>query len=58
MNNVESFVNSTLVQPIGDQPGQVMSDLEPVMTVVLLAAAATAGGAAVVGAYALGRAVG
>jgi hypothetical protein len=58
MNNVEAFANSTLVRPIGEQPGQVMTDLAPVMTVVILAAAATAGGAAVVGAYALGKAVG
>lgn len=49
MNNVESFVNSTLVRPIGEQPGQVMSDLDPVMTVVLTAAA-FAGGVAVSGA--------
>jgi hypothetical protein len=35
-----------------------MSDAEPVMTVVALAAAAVTGGAAVAGAYALGKAVG
>ncbi|MEV6795386.1 hypothetical protein AB0M87_26110 [Streptomyces sp. NPDC051320] len=58
MNNVESFANSTLVRPIGEQPGQVMTDQSPVMTVVALGAAAVAGGAAVVGAYALGKAVG
>jgi hypothetical protein len=58
VKNVESFVNSTLMLPIEEQPGQVMSDAEPVMTVVALAAAAVTGGAAVAGAYALGKAVG
>ncbi|WP_406285094.1 hypothetical protein [Streptomyces sp. NBC_00209] len=58
MNTVEMFANSTLVRPIGEQPDQVTSDGAPVMTVGLLAAAAVTGGAAVVGAYALGKAVG
>ncbi|MEV6795387.1 hypothetical protein AB0M87_26115 [Streptomyces sp. NPDC051320] len=49
MNNVESFANSTLVRPIGEQPGQVMTDQDPVMTVVATAAA-FAGGVAVCGA--------
>ncbi|GGN19636.1 hypothetical protein [Streptomyces fuscichromogenes] len=58
MSSMEFFVNSTLVLPIEEQPGQVMNDAAVVMTVALLAGAAVAGGAAVVGAYALGKAVG
>jgi hypothetical protein len=46
VNNVESFVNSTLVLPIEEQRGQVMNDLDPVMTIVATAAA-FAGGVAV-----------
>ncbi|GGN19658.1 hypothetical protein [Streptomyces fuscichromogenes] len=46
MSSMESFVNSTLVLPIEEQPAQVMNDLAPVMTIVA-AAAAFAGGVAV-----------
>ncbi|WP_406285096.1 hypothetical protein [Streptomyces sp. NBC_00209] len=54
MNTVELFANSTLVRPIGEQPGQCMTDGAPVMTVVALGSAAVVAA----GVYVAGKAVG
>ncbi|MCL6302930.1 hypothetical protein [Streptomyces kronopolitis] len=43
--DVNAFVNSALVRPIEEQPGQTMNDLDPVATtpgVIVLGVAATA----------------